>query len=214
MLNFAMMTIRLFLLSFLILLGLALMGQDSSRVVQLSGQIVDEKGNVPLYTNIAVKGTSRGTVCRIDGFYSLPVRVGEQIIYSRIGYEDQEYTVPMEVPGTFVTHDVTLQKDTLFLPEAFIRPWPDRDFFEIEFLALEVDNYLEDIAYENLSPEKLEVLLQTLPVDGGEVAKLELQRTAQQYYSIGQFKPQNIFNPLSWKKFIDAIRRGDYKKKK
>lgn len=189
-------------------------GQDSVRVVQLSGQIVDEKGEVPLYTTVAVKGTSRGAVVRIDGFYSLPVRTGEQVVYSRIGYQNQEFTIPSEIEGTFYNHDVVLEKDTLFLPEALILPWPDKDFFEIEFLALEVDNYLEDIAYENLSPEKLEVLKQVLPVDGGEVAKLELQRTAQQYYSIGQFKPQNIFNPLSWKKFIDAIRNGDFKKKK
>jgi len=209
-----MMTRCLVLLGFLFAFGFSLEGQDSIRVVQLSGQIVDEKGNIPLYTNIAVKGTSRGTVCRIDGFYSLPVRTGEEIVVSRIGYMDEEFTVPTDVSGTFVTYDVTLQKDTLFLPEAFIRPWPDKDFFEIEFLALEVDSYLEDIAYENLSPEKLEILKQVLPVDGGEVAKLELQRTAQQYYSAGQFKPQNIFNPLSWKKFIEAIRRGDYKKKK
>ena len=93
-------------------------------------------------------------------------------------------------------------------------PWPDKDFFKIEFLALEVDNYLEDIAYQNLSPEKIEILKQTLPVDGLEVANVELRRNAAAYYSAGQFKPQNIFNPLSWKKFIESIRRGDLKKKK
>jgi len=163
------MITRLSLLGIFFLLGFGLQSQDSIKVVQLSGQIVDNDGMVPLYTNVVVKGTSRGTVCRIDGFYSLPVRTGEEIIYSRIGYEDQTFSVPTEVGGTFVTHDVTLQKDTLFLPEAFIRPWPDRDFFKIEFLALEVDNYLEDIAYQNLSPERLEILKQTLPVelDGG-----------------------------------------------
>ncbi len=207
------MITRLSLLGIFFLLGFGLQSQDSIKVVQLSGQIVDNDGMVPLYTNVVVKGTSRGTVCRIDGFYSLPVRTGEEIIYSRIGYEDQTFSVPTEVGGTFVTHDVTLQKDTLFLPEAFIRPWPDRDFFKIEFLALEVDNYLEDIAYQNLSPERLEILKQTLPVDGLEVANVELRRNAAAYYSAGQFKPQNIFNPLSWKKFIESIRRGDLKKK-
>jgi len=205
---------RLFYTIVFSLLGAFCFAQDSSRVVQLSGQIIDNNGQVPLYTNIAVKGTSRGTVCRIDGFYSLPVRTGETIIYTRIGYVDQKFEVPQELDGTFVTHDILLEKDTVTIPEIFIRPWPDRDFFEIEFLALDVDNYYEDIAYENLSPEKLDILKQVLPVDGSEVAKIELQRTAQQYYSVGQIRPQNIFNPLSWKKFIEAIRRGDYKKKK
>ena len=201
------------LFGFLLIAG-AVMAQDEAKVVQLSGQIEDEKGVTPLYTNISVKGTSRGTVCRIDGFYSLPVRENEVIIFSRIGFVDQEYQVPDNIEGTFISKDVVLKKDTLFLPEAVISPWPDRDFFEIEFLALEVDNYLEDIAYENLSPAKLEILRQVLPVDGTEVSRVELQQTAQAYYSAGQFRPQNIFNPLSWKKFIEAIRRGDYKKKK
>lgn len=208
------MSLRLLPILIFLFVGISSYAQESTRVVQLSGQIIDNEGKVPLYTNVVVKGTSRGTVCRIDGFYSLPVRTGEEIIFSRIGFVDQEYTVPDDGEGTFVTHDVTLVKDTLFLPEAFIKPWPDRDFFEIEFLALDVDNYYEDIAYQNLSPEKLEILSQVLPVDGREVANIELQRNAQAYYSAGQFKPQNIFNPLSWKKFIDAIRRGDFKKKK
>ena len=203
-------------MGFLFFLGFALHGQEELKVVQLSGQIMDTDGEVPLYTNVVVKGTNRGTVCRIDGFYSLPVRIGEEIIYSRIGYEDQSFVVPTEVEGTFVTHDVTLREDTLFLPETYIRPWPwpDKDFFKIEFLALEVDNYLEDIAYQNLAPERLEILRQILPVDGIEVANVELRRNAAAYYSAGQFKPQNIFNPLSWKKFIESIRRGDLKKKK
>ncbi len=201
------------LLGFLLLSG-ALFAQDEAKVVQLSGQIADERGVTPLYTNVSVKGTSRGTVCRIDGFYSLPVRENEVVIFSRIGFINQEYQVPNNVDGTLISKDIILKKDTLFLPEAVIAPWPDRDFFEIEFLALEVDNYLEDIAYENLSPAKLEILKQVLPVDGTEVSRVELQKTAQAYYSAGQFRPQNIFNPLSWKKFIEAIRRGDYKKKK
>jgi len=204
---------RLFLYLSFMLLCLAAYAQDSSRVIQLSGQISDNMGLVPLYTNVSVVGTNRGTVCRIDGFYSLPVRTGETIIYSNIGYMDQEFVVPHDAEGTFVTNDVVLQKDTIFLNPVTIRPWPDRDFFEIEFLALDVDNYLEDIAYQNLSPERLEILRQFLPVDGGEVAKIELQRTAAQYYSVGQIRPQNILNPLSWKKFIDALRRGDFKKK-
>jgi len=191
-------------------------GQDSSlQVVQLSGLTLSDDGSPLIFTNIAVKGTPRGTVSDIDGFYSLPVREGEIIQYSRIGYMLHEYEVPINPNASNLrSHDAMMNKDTFFLPETVIYPWPDRDFFEIEFLALEVENYLEDIANENLAEEKLAILRQVLPVDGGEVSKIELQRAASAYYSAGQFKPQNIFNPLSWKKFIDAIRRGDYKKKK
>ena len=208
------MTIKNFFLAFILtLFGTCLWSQETEKVVQFSGIVLNEKGLVPLYTNIAVKGTTRGTILEIDGFFSLPVREKEIIQFSRIGYELLEVTIPEGIEGNFYSQNITLLKDTLFLPEALILPWPDRDFFEIEFLALEVENYLEDIAQENLSPEKIAILKQILPVDGSEVSKIELQQTAQAYYSAGQFKPQNIFNPLSWKKFIEAIRRGDFKKK-
>ena len=188
--------------------------QDTLNVVQFSGIVQDEEGRELIYTNIAVKGTSRGTVSDIDGFFSLPVREKEVVQFSRIGYGLVEYEIPEGIGANFYSQDIIMEKDTMFLPEALILPWPDKDFFEIEFLALEVDNYLEDIAKENLSPERLEILRQILPADGAEVSKIELQQIQRAYYHYGQFRPQNIFNPLSWKKFIDAIRRGDFKKKK
>ena len=185
-------------------------------VIQFSGRVITTENNKIeklIYANVAVKDTPRGTTTGIDGFFSLAVAKGETILFSTIGYETKEYIIPLDVEGNLYSKDIIMQKDTLFLPEAFIHPWPDKDYFKIEFLALEVDNYLEDIAAENLSPERLEALRQILPVDGGEVSKLELRQASEAYYYNGQFKPQNIFNPLSWKKFIDSIKNGDFKKK-
>ncbi len=187
-----------------------------TEVVQFSGRVVTTENNKIeklIYANVAVKDSPRGTTTGIDGFFSLAVAEGETVIFSTIGYETQEYLIPTDIEGNLYSKDIIMQRDTLFLPEAFIHPWPDKDFFKIEFLALEINNTLEDLVAENLSPEKLATLRQILPVDGGEVSKLELRNAAEAYYYNGQFKPQNIFNPLSWKKFIDAIKNGDFKKK-
>ena len=67
--------------------------QDTLKVVQFSGKITDKSGAELLYTNVAVKGTSRGTVSDIDGFFSLPVRESETVLFSRIGYEFLEYKI-------------------------------------------------------------------------------------------------------------------------
>ena len=189
---------------------------QSNDVIQFSGRVITTENNKIeklIYANIAVKGTPRGTTSGIDGFFSLAVAKGETVLFSSIGYETKEFSIPEDIEGNLYSKDIILQKDTLFLPEAMIYPWPDKDFFKIEFLALEVENALEDIVSENLSEEKLEILREVLPVDGGEISKLELRQATQAYYYNGQFKPQNIFNPLSWKKFIDAIKKGDFKKK-
>jgi len=193
-----------------------LLAQDEVKVIQFSGRVIsmeNKKINKLMYTNIHVKGTPRGGTTDIDGFFSIPVRETETVVFSRVGYSAEEFRIPTDIEGNLYSKDIIMEKDTVFLPEAFIYPWPDKDYFKIEFLALEVDNALQDLAEQNLAPEKIEFLKQILPVDGGEVSKLELQQASQAYYYIGQAKPQNIFNPLSWKKFIDAIKRGDYKKK-
>lgn len=184
--------------------------------IQFSGRVVIEKqGKLePLpFTNIAVKGTPRGTSSNNDGFYSLVVLPGETVLYSRLGLSLVEYTIPEDLKSSTHSKIVVMQQDTLFLPGVDIYPWPDKDFFKIEFIALEVDEELEEIAQRNLSPEKMARLREILPVDGREVSGIELRQLSQAYYFEGQYKPQNIFNPLSWKKFIDAIKRGDFKKK-
>ncbi len=184
--------------------------------IQFSGRVVTEIDNKlePLpYTNIAVKGTPRGTSTSIDGFYSLVVLQGETVLFSRLGFELVEYLIPSDLNQNTHSKIVVMKQDTLFLPGVDIYPWPDPDFFKIEFLALEVDEELEEIAQENLSPEKMARLRDLLPADGREVSGIELRQLSQAYYYQGQLKPQNIFNPLSWKKFIDAIKRGDFKKK-
>ena len=66
---------------------------------------------------------------------------------------------------------------------------------------------------ENLASEKLsESDIQS--ADGRkETSSIVIKQQAQDYVYTGQIKPQNIFNPVAWKKFIDAWRRGDFKRK-
>ena len=208
-----------FIILFLILLSQSVFSQTEKRSydpIQFSGIIVLERDGKlePLpYTNIAVQGTPRGTSSSIDGFFSLVVLPGETVQFSRIGFRLEEYIIPKELEKNTHSKVVVMQQDTLLLPDVFIYPWPNRDFFKIEFLALEIDEELEEIAQANLSPEKMARLREILPSDGREIAGIQLKQLSQAYYYEGQMKPQNIFNPLSWKKFIDAIKRGDFKKK-
>ena len=93
------------------------------------------------------------------------------------------------------------------LPVAIIYPWPDPDNFTQEFLAMDVHDDLEDIAAENVSPERMEFLRQNLPSDGPEHTQLYLKEQNKKYYYEGQIRPQQIFNVFAWKEFIDAWKR-------
>ena len=53
----------------------------------------------------------------------------------------------------------------------------------------------------------------TVPADGTETSNLEIRTAAKDFQYSGQYKPQNILNPLAWKKFIESWRKGDFKSK-
>jgi hypothetical protein len=72
---------------------------------------------------------------------------------------------------------------------------------------------LERRAMENLAAETLEKVREVTPKDGRETGQMFLRQQAKNYYYYGQAPPMNIFNPLSWQKFFQSWKNGDYKKK-
>jgi len=189
--------------------------QDS--VIQFSGLVVteDDDGDVKVlpYTNIGVIGTSRGTSSDRDGFFSIVAKKGETVKFTAIGFKDVSYTIPDTLSKQLYSYVQIMSEDTILLDAAVIYPWPDREYFKYEFLAIDISDELREKAEENLAAEVLEELRYAVPADGLEATNLELRTNAQNFQYVGQTKPQNIFNPLAWKKFIDAWRRGDFKKK-
>lgn len=187
------------------------------KVVQISGKVVTEENDRLIflpYAVVAVKGTSRGTLTDVSGFFSLVVRTDETLVFSVLGYKDAFYPIPDTLTRDRYTIFQILTRDTILLPTAVIYPWPDPDNFIHEFLAMDVDNELEDIAGENLSPENMEMLRQTLPSDGPEHTQLYLKQQSAKYYYEGQIRTPQIFNAFAWKEFIQAWKRGDFKRKK
>ena len=190
--------------------------QDTVNLVQFSGVVVHEVEDeiLPLpYTNIYIKGTNRGTSTQLDGFFSLVAYEGDTVIFSRIGYETVEFQIPDTLTTTHYSLVQIMTEGDYILPETVIYPWPSREHFDIEFLALDVSDEIRKQVEENLASDAMALLRQSMPIDGNEATDLYLRQTAQAYYYTGQIKPQNIFNPLAWKKFIDAWKRGDFKKK-
>jgi hypothetical protein len=187
------------------------------KVVEFSGMVFyeDEQGNpAPLpYTNVAVMGTSRGAAADIDGFFSFVALAGETIVFSRIGYKTVEIKLPDTLTSTKYKWIQIMTEDNILLPEAIIMPWPSKEYFKQEFLAIDISDELRENAQANLAEEKMKEIRYSVPVDGRETTSLVIKQQATDYVYTGQTKPQQIFNPISWKKFIDAWRRGDFKKK-
>ena len=190
---------------------------NQPRVVQFSGKVVteekDEIVGIP-YAVVSVLGTNRGTFTDYDGFFSIVVRTDETIVFSVLGYKDAYYHVPDTLTSDRYTIFQIMSKDTILLPEAVVYPWPDPDHFNKEFISMDVHYNLEDIAAENMSDKAMAQFREYLPSDGPEHTQLYLNQQAQRYYYEGQIRTPQILNAFAWKEFIEAWKRGDFKKKK
>ena len=188
-----------------------------SNLIQFSGMVLDgsDKDLYPVpFTNVYIKNKGRGTYSDFKGFFSIVVEKGDSVGFSAVGYR----TVEIEIPDTLTDSRYSLiqlmSQDTINLPETIVFPWPSKDHFKLEFLAMDVSKEMQERAIENLAQESLERGRELVTLDGNEHADFYLRQQSRQYYYIGQTPPMNIFNPISWKKFFDAWQNGDFKKKK
>jgi TonB-linked SusC/RagA family outer membrane protein len=102
---------KLLLLTILFLI--AVVQAFSQRVV--TGKVSDTDGNLLPYLNVAVKGTTTGTVTNDQGKYSITVPAGSEIlVFSFVGMETQELKISANVmdvvmiPSAFALGDVVV----------------------------------------------------------------------------------------------------------
>jgi hypothetical protein len=187
--------------------------------IQFSGVVVtqDEKTGdaVPLpYTNIYVKGSSRGTISAFDGFFSIVALRGDTIKFSYIGFEPVEFVIPDTLSVHFYSVYQIMTQNDILLPETVIYPWPRKEYFKQELLAMDISNELKKQAEQNLAEKIIKEMIKEVPFDGVESVNLQLNKIADDAVYTGQIKPMRIFDVMAWQKFIKAWKRGDFKRKK
>ncbi len=191
--------------------------RDTADVIQFSGLVLTEELGklVPVpYANVIVKDKRRGDYTNLKGYFSLAVEKGDVILFSCVGFKTASFVIPDTLTDDRYSLVQLLPQDTIMLAETVIFPWPSREHFRQEFLAMDVTNELEENAKENLDPERLAAISEVTPSDGNESGDYYMRNQAKSYYYYGQTPPMNIFNPLAWKKFFDAWKSGEFKKKK
>lgn len=211
-----LMNIRFSILFLFLLCCAGLSAQQSKNLVQFSGMVLDgtddELFPVP-YTNILVKEKGRGTYSDLRGFFSIVVEKGDVIVFSAIGYKTVEYIIPEDLEEERYSIVQLMTQDAINLPETVVFPWPSREHFKLEFLAMDVTPELQSRAQENLANEALRRMRNEVTPDGRENADFYLRQQSRDFYHIGQQPPMNIFNPIAWKQFFDSWKSGDFKKK-
>lgn len=204
----------LLILIFLCLGSSFLSAQNDRKVVQFSGYVLtpDTLMGIP-FVNVYVKGSNKGTISDPSGFFSFAGEAGDTILFSSLGFKKSEYIIPSDLQTNKYSIIKLMAQDEFFIDTVTIYPWPSKDMFRQAFLSLDLEPSDYDRAMTNLEREYLKEVGEAMAMDANENADYYLKTQAQKYYYAGgQAPPQNIFNVFAWAQFIEAWKRGDFKK--
>jgi hypothetical protein len=210
--------LRLTSLSFLLLAcWTATWGQTQSnepQVVQVSGLVVTGDSLSPLpYCTVFRSRDRRGTTTDMRGFFSLPTLAGDTVEFSSLGYISQQVVIPEGGELGRVNLVQPLGRDTVNMADAFVYPWPTRERFKQEFLALGLPNKGLDPAWDSpIDPIDIYDRLTEVGRDGQSTSTSVLSAQAKQAGYAGQAPPVNLLNPVAWAQFIQALKSGDLKR--
>jgi TonB-dependent starch-binding outer membrane protein SusC len=103
-------------LIFTLSLSLFFLGTAMAQEIDIQGKVSDSKtGDALPGVNIVVKSTTRGTTSDIDGNYKITVEKGSVLVFSFIGYKNQE--LPVDIATTL---NVALESDVAVLDEIVV----------------------------------------------------------------------------------------------
>ena len=189
--------------------------QEDIKVIQFSGYVLtpDSLLGIP-YVNIYESESLKGTTSYTDGFFSFAAETGDTIYFSSIGFKKSFFVIPPNLMTNKYSIVKLLPQDTTYIDSVIIYPWPTKELLKQAFLEIELEETDADRAARNLEREYLREIGETMAYDADENSDYYMRTEAQKFYYAGQAPPQNIFNVFAWAKFIEAWKRGDFKRRK
>lgn len=179
--------------------------QARRRVIQLTGIVTDTTGAFLPGVNFYVPKAGRGTTSLNNGFFSLPLLIGDTVLISSVGYKKQTYVVPQDAKE-FTSVLFEMNPDVTFLKEVVVT-MPTEELFKEAVLALNVPLDNTGIDPKNLNAELLALMVRTTPMDGNANYRYYINQYSN---SLGdKFHPlyNPFLNPLNWVKFIKDLKK-------
>ena len=199
----------------LLFVGNLLFAQETDLdLVQFSGMVVTGDSLFPVpWVNIKIKGQNRGTTTDYYGFFSLVARKGEVVEFSAVGFKKGQYHIPDTLRTNRYSLIQIMTNDTILLKETVIYPWATKEQFKLAFVRNQIPDDDLTIAQKNLDRIMIRERAAAMAMDGSMNYRNYMDQQVSKLYYRGQIQPMNIFNPFAWAEFIQAWKRGDFKKK-
>ena len=201
----------------LLLVGTASVGYSQNnepKIIQFSGVVVSSDSLQPVpYVAITQKGSYRGTLSDYYGFFSFVAQEGDTIEFSALGFVKAQYVIPNNLDDTRYSIIQVLNQDTFLLPTTVVYPWPTKEQIYEYFLKAPVPDDDLERARKNLAQEKMADLAMRTPMDASMNYRYSMNQYNTKLYNAGQIPMNNLLNPIAWAKFVDAWKKGDFKRK-
>lgn len=188
--------------------------QGEPKIIQFSGVVVSGDSLQPVpYVAITQKGSYRGTLSDYYGFFSFVAQEGDTIEFSALGFMKAQYVIPNNLDDTRYSIIQVLNQDTFLLPTTVVYPWPTKEQIYEYFLKAPVPDDDLERARKNLAQEKMADLAMRTPMDASMNYRYSMNQYNTKLYNAGQIPMNNLLNPIAWAKFVDAWKKGDFKRK-
>ena len=156
--------------------------------IQLHGIVVSNDSLKQLLPNVQILVKSRGqvSISDIDGFFSTVAMPGDTVFFQHIGFKLQKFWVADTLEGDEFLARIVLEWDTEVLDPVIVYPWPSKENFKEEFLAMEVQTTEMDIAARNLALDELRDRAAAMGYDAAEMQDYLISLQNQQLYNEGR----------------------------
>lgn len=205
---------RLLLFVVLLFSAAAYGQQDQRHLIQFSGVVVtgDSLEAVP-FTSILTKGSFRGTISDVYGYFSFVAQTGDTVEFSAVGFKRGHYLIPDSLADNKYSMIHALVPDTVLLKPLDVYPWPSKEQFRDAFLALNLTDNEYQRTLKHLNSAEAIQRMENLPPDAGLAAHYQASLDNTRIYNQGMAPTVNLFNPIAWAQFVQAWRAGKLKQR-
>ena len=183
---------------------------DPKPIIQFTGVVfAPDSNSVIPGVHVYLPKSGRGTTTNPYGFFSLPVREGDSVVFSAIGFVRKFYIIPPHDSDKSMRLIVTMEEDITFLNEVEVFPYPTEAMFKEAVLSLEMPNQRE---YNNLSQwlsqDYMSDAYANLPASPNANHQYFMQMQMQSVQNKYMAPQNNLLNPFAWARFIKSLKSG------
>ncbi|MBS3915017.1 MAG: carboxypeptidase-like regulatory domain-containing protein [Bacteroidetes bacterium] len=183
--------------------------------ILFTGLVLTADDSLRALPYVAIKNNRRGLIGYTNevGHFDVVVKKGDTIWFTQAEKISEWHVIPDTLTANKYHVIKLMAQDTIDLPVIFIRALPLKTMFDHDFVNADIADDMETRANKNMESEVLKENMKLKPADAKESQQLLAQTRANQLYYYKQAPPQNYLSPLVWAQFIEAWKRGDFKKK-